>query len=256
VIETAAMLELLGVPLDPALERCIAEKRPAGAAAMLVVAGYVQRRSSPRETYLEVDTGVRDRLDYYRASLTPALAWPGVLALALRYGGSRAELLARAGDWLDLLALEYFPVTGAERAARLQRVLEHERARGWLDEAGPGVRVTPSGVTWQQYWEAQIRPVLEAYAALCDAVQRAGGSGERPALVAAALAAHRDRLALGEARHPEGRCPVACGNALDLLVEREILVGDAAGAGAKLAPGPRWNELPGLESRLASALGA
>jgi glycerol-3-phosphate O-acyltransferase len=255
VLETAAMLELLGVPLDPTLQRCIAEGRPAGAAAMLVVAGYVQRRSSAPSAYLEIESDDRDRLDYYRASLTPALVWPGVLALALRSAGSRDELLARAGEWLDWLALEYFPLAGTEREARLLRVLEHERARGWLGDAADP-RASETGAAWQEYWAAQIRPVLEGYASLCDAVRRAGGRGERTALVSAALGAHRDRLALGEARYPEGGCPVACGNALDLLVERGMLASAGSGAELRFSPGPRWTELHALERRLANALGA
>jgi glycerol-3-phosphate O-acyltransferase len=253
VIETAALLELLGVALDPALVRCIDERRPAGAAAMLVVAGYVQRRGAPRDAYLEIEAGDRDRLDYYRASLTPALVWPAVLALALREASARDELFARAGDWLELLALEYFPVAGAERRARLERVLEHERARGWLVDAESGVCVAPDAASWQEFWIAQIRPVLEAYAALVNAVARAGGRGTREGLVGAALAAHRDRLALGEARHPEGSCPVASGNALDLLLERGILAGAGSGPDARFSPGARWSELGALEVFLAGA---
>jgi glycerol-3-phosphate O-acyltransferase len=251
VIETKAMLELLGMALDPALVRCIAEKRPAGAAATLVVAGWVQRRGAPGAAYLELEPGDRDRLDYYRASLTPALVWPAVLALALRETSSRRELLARADTWLDLLALEYFPVAGAGRELRIDRVLEHERARGWLGDAPTGVRVTPAGASWQDYWLAQIRPVLEGYAALVEAVARAAGRGTRQALVNAALAVQRDRLALGEARHPEGSCPVACGNALDLLVERAILAHQDSGPEARFAPGPAWAKLDELEQFLA-----
>jgi glycerol-3-phosphate O-acyltransferase len=275
VVETARMLALLGVPLDPALERCIAEHRPAGAAATLVVAGFVERRqraarerepcapregsdplhgSPAREVYLEIASNERDRLDYYRAGLAPALVWPAALALALRAGGTRVEVLARAAEWLDLLELEYFPVQGPERQARLLRVLEHERARGWIEDSDAGPAVTPRGAAWQEYWMAQIRPVLEAYAALFESVDRVGGASDRRSLVAAGLAAHRDRLALGEARHSEGSCPIAMGNALDWLVEHEILASDPAGPDAKLHPGPHWPELAAIELRLTRCL--
>jgi hypothetical protein len=255
VIETARMLELLGVSLDPALERAIAQSRPAGAAAVLVVAGLVQRRNSPRGTYFAIGADVRDRLDYYRASLAPALVWPAVLALALREGGTSDELPGRAGDWLDLLALEYFPVAGEARASRLALVLEHQRARGWLVDSGGDVRVTRAGAPWQEFWIAQIRPVLEAYAAVCEAVGRAQGRGERSALVEAALAAGRDRLALGESRHPEASCPVASANALDLLALHEVLVQKGSGAASVFEPGPRFGELHALERHLSISMG-
>jgi glycerol-3-phosphate O-acyltransferase len=254
VLETASMLGLLGMALDGALQRAIEQARPQGAAAMLVVAGYVQRRSSARGSYLELESSDRAHLDYYRASLTPALVWPAALALALHEGGSRAELVERASGWLDLLALEYFPVPGDERRARLSRVLDHENARGWLAERESEVRVTPAGAPWQEYWLAQIRPVLEAYAALVDAVARASGRGAREALVSAGLAAHRERLALGEARHPEGSCPIACGNALDWLLEQQILGSEPQADEPRYAPGARWSELAALQQRLSSAL--
>jgi glycerol-3-phosphate O-acyltransferase len=257
VRQTCELLELLDMPLSEGLCRNLEAGQPAAAAEVLIQAGRVERRGSPRGDLLQIARGGRDALDYYRTSLTPALAWPAALALALREPGPLAGALERAADWLDLLELEYFPVPGAEREARLARVAEHQCARGWLVRgADGGLEVSDEGRAWQDYWLAQVQPVLECYAALIEAAARCEGEQRRQAVLQAATDLHRERLVLGEDRHSEGVFAVACGNALDWLVGREILVcdGPPQASDARLRPGRRFGQLAALRLRVASAL--
>ncbi len=255
VRETVALLDLLEAPVDASLRRCLEGDRPDAAAAMLVVAGQVRRRSSPRADYLEIEPEHRGALDYYRAALTPVLVWPAALALALREPVPASELGAHAGRWLDVLELEYFPLRGEARERRLATLCDHMRARGWIGRGGDGAwRVTPDGGPWIGFWAAQIRPVLEAYRATLDAVRAAGARGGRRALIEAAQAVHREQLALGEAVYPEGVCPVACGNALDWLVSCGVLERTGARGEAELGPGPARERLAELEATLSAAL--
>jgi glycerol-3-phosphate O-acyltransferase len=255
VIATVEMLELLEMPIEPSLRRCIEGQRPDGAAALLIVSGQVKRRSSPRDDYLEIAASDRAALDYYRASITPALVWPGVIALALDGPLDEVQLKERTDAWLELLELEYFPVHSRARSERIAQVVAHQLQRGWLGrDAADRLSTTAEGERWMAYWRAQLRPVLEAYRALVDVVLAAEGRGTRKELIDSGQAAHREQLALGEALHPEGVCPVACGNALDWLVACGFLELDQESPESQIIPGRRHEELRELERRLSSAL--
>ncbi|MCE2390877.1 MAG: 1-acyl-sn-glycerol-3-phosphate acyltransferase [Proteobacteria bacterium] len=259
VVETCAMLEFLDVPFSEPLQACLQEERADSAVDPLLQAERVELNRSAVEDLLCVRAGARDTLDYYRAPLTPALVWPAALALALQEPGESGEVLRSASAWLDLLELEYFPSAGRARDQRLNRVVEYQRGRGWLERDAAGrLAAAPAGWPWQAYWIAQIRPVMEAYAALFDAVALREGRGTRAALVEAAGELQSERLSLAEARHSEGLSPVTGGNALDWLVREGILESDVEtrAGDAVLSRGPRWAELAEHRGRLAAALGS
>ena len=259
VVETCAMLELLDVPMSESLQACLELDGADSAADPLLQAERIELRQSAVGDLLCIRPGARDTLDYYRAPLTPALVWPAALALALQRPGETGQVLREASSWLDLLELEYFPSPGRARDHRLSRLVEYERERGWLERnAADRLVVRPAGQSWQAYWIAQIRPVMEAYAALFDIVALSGGEGKRSALVEAARDLQLERLRLAEARHSEGASLVTGGNALDWLVREKILESDAETrpADAELSAGLRWEDLGEHRRRLAATLGS
>jgi hypothetical protein len=135
-------------------------------------------------------------------------------------------------------------------------VLAHLASRGWIEEApADELRSTVSGEPWLSFLRAQLQPLVEAYASVARVVLEANGAGERVALLERARAVQREALLVGEARHPEGDCPVAAGNALDRLVRDGILVASPKQERGAVSyePGPEFGSLEPRLARLAAA---
>ena len=151
---------------------------------------------------------------------------------------------------------EYFPIEGAARRERLERVLAHLVARGWVEATDDGaLRATTTGEPWLVFLRAQLQPLLEAYAAVARVVAEAKGQGERDALLERVQAVQKEALLVGEAHYPEGACPIAAANALEWLLREAVLIahGKAEYAEAGFAPGPEFGALESLRARLATA---
>ncbi|MFQ5514121.1 MAG: 1-acyl-sn-glycerol-3-phosphate acyltransferase [Myxococcota bacterium] len=260
VEETVGILRLLGMPLSDALERALERDHPEAALDLLLQSGLVERRVSRTGDLLHFKREVRDRLDLYRATLMPRLIWASVLALGLRGGGSRKEVLESANSTLELLRLEYFPPEAVEeRWARFERLLGHFGRRGWLREAeGDSLELGDAGLHWVGYLAAQPAPLVEAYGACFLLVEALEGSGRQRELIDATLTSLREQLMLGEAHHPEAIAPTTIANALALLLAEKVLVceGNPNQATAIFRPGPRWSHLSELRHLVARALGS
>jgi hypothetical protein len=155
-----------------------------------------------------------------------------------------------------MLLDEYFPVEGEARREKLERVLAHLIARGWVEIAATGALVpSEDGEPWLGFLRAQLQPLLEAYGAVARVVAEAKGQGEREALLDRVRAVQKEALLVGEARYPEGACPVAASNALELLLREGILVAQAKSdrGESSVAPGPEFGALEPLRARLAEA---
>lgn len=255
VSEVAALLELLDVPRSESLERCLATGRPEAAVELLEQAERVMRVASPRGDLIQIADGMRAALDLYRASIGHALVWPAVLALALRGPRSPAVLRAEASSWLDFFADEYFPIGGEARAEKLARVLTHLIARGWVETTPEGdLAPTAAGEPWLAFLRAQLQPLLECYAAVARVADEAKGQGEQAALLERSQAVLKEGLLVGEVHYSESICPIAAGNALQLLRREGILVseGRAQRGEANLQPGPEFGALEPLRERLAA----
>jgi glycerol-3-phosphate O-acyltransferase len=257
VFEIASLLALLDVPLSESLERCLASGRAEAVVELLEQAERVKRVASPRGDLLQIADGMRIALDLYRASIGHALVWPAVLALGLRAPIGRDALLDGASAWLDLFADEYFPVQGEARRERLERVLGHLIARGWIDvsSADLSLRATETGEPWLAFLRAQLQPLLECYASVARVVAEAGGEGGRDAMLERVKTVQREALLVGEMHYPEGQCPVSAGNALALFLGQGILEADgkAERGEAGYVPGPAYASLDALRARLAAA---
>ncbi len=257
VEEVARLLELLGVPRSGPLQRCLEEDDPAAVAELLLQSGLVVRSETPRGALLRIAEGRREALDYYRCTILPALAWPAVVALAARESRRRSELAEQASVWLELLRLEVFPVDDPARAERIASVLAHFVARGWLVECeGERLAPTAAGGEWLEFLGAQLRPLLEAYRAVLQAVADAGGKGERRVLLADAGSVIEEQIVTGEALHAEANSSITQGNVLSLLLADGVLRcdGNPARPDAVFEPGPSFADLGALRARVAAAL--
>ncbi|MCZ6713836.1 MAG: 1-acyl-sn-glycerol-3-phosphate acyltransferase [Deltaproteobacteria bacterium] len=258
VVEIGALLQLLGVQLSEPVERALKEGQPEAMLELLLQAQLVERKSTRTGDLLHYAPEVRDRLDYYRATIAPALVWPALLALALRAGGTREAVLARANTWIELLRLEYFPpASDAERRATLELVLRHILARGWAAPASSDeLLLVTAEPGWLDLLAAQVEPVCEAYRALFQVVEACSGTEARKQLLEEAASVLKDHLLVGEARFPESSSPVTFQNALSLLLQEDVLCceGNPLRPDACFGPGPRWEQLGLLRERVAVAL--
>lgn len=224
---------------------------------LLLKSGLVTRTHLHGSNVFELKEGARESLDYYRSTILPSLAWPAVVALALREPRSPIDICEAASSWLDLLRIEFFPREGEARLRRLERIRAHLLERGWIrEQQGGRLEATAEGARWLEFLRAQLAPLLECYRAAFSAVAEVEGKGQRDSLISLAGEIQREHLVLGEARFPEGMGPVAAGNALWLLVQERVLGCDGVPTRpeASFFPGERWGELPGLELRLAQVL--
>lgn len=257
VVELADLLELLGLQCSEPLRRNLADGTPEACVELLLQSGAVERRESSEGEILQFSESARDRLAYYRATIAPALVWPAALALSLRSGGRRDEVLSEASSWLDLLQREFFPPEPRLREPVFDKLLEHFARRGWVEcGAGPELEVPEDGAPKLAFLRAQIRPVLETYRALLDAALEDGAPTSRGALIARAQTRLEEQLLLGEARYPEAVCPVTLGNAFALLLEWAVLSvdGNPRAADALVSQGSAWSRLAPLRERVARVL--
>jgi glycerol-3-phosphate O-acyltransferase len=260
VEELGAILQLLQVPLSEPLEHALREGQPEATLELLLQSHLVERKASRTGGLLHYAANVRDRLDYYRTTIAPALVWPAVLALALRVDGTRESVLGEASAWLELLRFEYFPPSNEEERRRtLERLLDHMLARGWLAAGASGeLTVLPAGASWLAFLVTPIRPVIDAYGALFEAVEVLEGAEVRKQLLEEARSILQDQLLVGEVCLPEAVSPVTLQNALALLVQEDVLCceGRPTRPNTRFEPGPRWEHLHMLRKRVAGVLGS
>ena len=212
---------------------------------------------SPIKSSSETTSRSREILDYYRGGLAPALVPAGALALALRQPATLENAVAEASEWLDLLYLEVLPPEGSSRERGLRRLAAYAEARGFVYAEPEGrICVAEKGEAWCALLTAQIRPLLEAYRALMEALLELGGEAERQRVEEEARALHRRHMLLGEGDFPEGLCGTTLGNGLRWLVRERFLEGDGTLRRGRdqVRPGPRWQELASVSERLAAVL--
>lgn len=259
VVESAEIVQLVGLEWSDTLTQALTERRPLDAVELLLQAGIVELRSSRDGDLLVFEESAREVLAYYRATVLPALAWPGLLALPLLERGKAwapDDLRREAARWLHLLRGEFFPPRFDEQIRTFRVVLEHFAARGWIVQGPGGVASTEPGHVWMAFFSDQVRPILENYQALFTAVQVQSEPAPRSELMAAARAVLEERLVLGEARHSEALCETTFGNAFQLLLNEEVVAvdGNPRRDQTVVSAGPRRAELASWVEQVARAL--
>ena len=256
VVDVAALVEIFGLAMSDNLQRALTEQRPESVIEPLLTSGLVEQHVGKNGTILRFAEDERETLAYYRATIEPALAWPAVLALALRLEADAQTVLAHASTWLDLLRHEYFPPPRAERDALFGRLLEHFQERGWIELQTGRYRVTSPGEAALDFIAAQIRPVLETYRAMAAGVRDAQLPATREELVEVAQRELEEAILLGDVRYSESNCPVTLGNAFLLLEADGVLEveGNPRVGEANASAGEQWSRLDDLLDRLAESL--
>jgi glycerol-3-phosphate O-acyltransferase len=252
------LLRLMDVRLTPELSRDIGDF--GDAIASLQRMDLVQSTMDPRGEILYFEPGQRRALDLYRNSILHFLAAPSFLARELARGASAERLHENVSNWLLLFERELFVNRAEVLAAQVPGFLDHFARNGWIMSDGQQWRTTARG-TWELRFFAELtRPLLESYFAVFAAALMADGPISAKELVRMS-SEHFERAELvGEVGLPEASNPVAFGNAVDWLVEREILTLEPAPEGARsrrderYARGPAFGELTELRDRLAAAL--
>jgi glycerol-3-phosphate O-acyltransferase len=259
VVEVAEIVRRVGLEWSEMLTQTLAEQRPLGAVDLLLQAGIVEQRSSRDGDLLVFEESAREVLAYYRATVLPALAWPGLLALPLLERGkvqSTDGLVREAARWLELLRIEFFPPSVEEQTRTFLSVLDHFCARGWVAQGPGGAAATEPGFAWMTFFADQVRPVLENYQALFTAVQAQSAPLARSELMRTARAGLEERLVLGEARHSEALCDTTFGNAFQLLLDEQVVAvdGNPRRDQTLVSDGPRRGELAAWIDQVARAL--
>jgi glycerol-3-phosphate O-acyltransferase len=255
--EIVELLRHLEVPLGDVVERDLRAADLSETVMLLEKAGLIRRVPDRRGEILAFDDRAREILDYYRGGLAFPLVLAGSLALALQQRSAPESLIATAAGWLDLLSLEVLPPERPELEARLTDLIAFAEGRGFVNTDLEGrLSASEKGEAWCALLAAQVRPLLEAYRALIEAVLELGGSAKRQRVEEEARALHERHLLLGEAEFPEGLCRATLGNGLRWLVQERYLEGDPnlRRGDAEVRPGPQWEKLEALCERVAAPL--
>jgi len=253
--EVSDLVECIGMPRMEGLKEALESANAESAVDLLLQGGLVERLPRSSGDLVSFSDRTRDALVYYRTTIAPALVWPAVLGLTLPVVRRRVDALRECCEWLELLRLEYFPPDWSEREALLSKLIDHMIKKGWVSENGDGeLRVGVEGKAWLEFLAAQIAPVLETYRALFSAVAEMKTGRTRKKLLADAQTALEDQLLLGEARHSESVCPITLGNALQLLIEEQIVStdGNPRAADTLFEPGLQFLKLRALVERLST----
>jgi glycerol-3-phosphate O-acyltransferase len=252
------LLRLQGVRLTPALEADLPGFEDAIAA--MLRAGLIRSTADPRGEILFFEESKRRALDFYRNSVVHFLAASSFLARGIAAGREEEALRDEVAGWLDLFYTEFFTPRGESLAAHLDAAGAYFERSGWVERRDGRLSGSEAGRGPLRFLAAQTRAVIEAYAATCSAIlalpPRPLGQKD---LRRAAEENFARAVLLGEAERREAANPVTFANAADLLVRLGMLERTSAGRRDEegepgFARGPRFDELPALRERLASAL--
>jgi glycerol-3-phosphate O-acyltransferase len=253
------LLRLQDVRLTPALEADLPGFDDS--IGSMLRAGLIHASTDARGEILYFEESKRRALDFYRNSIVQFLAAPSFLARSLLRGGEVEALRADVAGWIDLFYAEFFAPRGELLAAHFDAFLDHFERAGWVSRREGKIVPSEQGLAPLRALAEQTRAVLEAYCATCSALLAAP---ERPLgskdLLRAAEEQFERAVLLGEAERREASNPVTFSNAAELLLRLGILEraeiprrrGDGTDPG--FARGSRFEDLPALRERLATAL--
>ena len=249
------LLRLQEVRLTPALEADLPGFEDA--IATMLRAGLVRSTADPRGEILYFEESKRRTLDFYRNSVLHFLAAPSFLARGIARGESPDALREQVAGWLDLFYTEFFTPGGSGLATRLDAFLAYFERSGWVERRDGRLVGSESGRGPLRFLAAQTRTVIEAYAATCSAILAAPPQPLGPKELRRAAEENFARaVLLGEVERREAANPITFANAADLLVRLGVLERTTRNGDDEpgFARGPRFDELPALRERLASAL--
>ncbi|MFN2378426.1 MAG: 1-acyl-sn-glycerol-3-phosphate acyltransferase [Candidatus Binatia bacterium] len=205
--------------------------------------GLIEVLLRGREEILVVRQGRRLAMDFYKNNLIHAFLVPSLVVTCLREGVSRADLLDRVWQWLDLFRYEFPLPSRAELAAQVDGFLvyldEVEAIRdGELVDSNPLVAALLNVL--QNFREAY-------YVVALTILQRLVPDGlAQKALLEEIRKYYKMSLLLGEVTKPEGGGDVTLRNALNRLTEMGFVRTEKRGRGGKdvrILRGEAWPTL-------------
>ena len=227
----------------------------------MVRSGLIKIAEDPQDEVVYFEESHRRALDLYRNTIAHYFATASILARNLLRGASVKELEEDLALWHDIFQREFFvsPAQFCPEAAGL--FLDHFVARGWLRHGEGGYRVEAEGLPILRCLETQTRGVVECYEAICRVVLASEGEFGTKAVFASALVVIHNARRLGLLARPEAANDTTFGNAIELLVDREILLpttttGSGSARNPSYARGEKWHRLAELHACLAEAAGA
>lgn len=217
----------------------------------------VRSADDSRGEIIYCDERQRRALCLYRNAIVHYLATPSILARSLLASGERSTLVRDLQFWNSLLYREFFVARPKSVEDICDLYLTYFQSAGWLSDTNAGFEPTEEGRDFLGCLAAQTGGVIECYGAVIRALEEAGGRLGRDQLFEASRMIHLNNLRMGVASYPEAANDATLGNALDLLIERQILEtvdpGPDRARPDLLAPGERWSQLADLGDLLAKA---
>jgi glycerol-3-phosphate O-acyltransferase len=255
--QIVGLLRMQRVRLSPALDVDIANHF-AESIDSLIRLGLIRSEHDVRGELVYFDEPNRRALDVYRNALLHALAAPSLIARRLLAGSvSEVELGEHVGFWLELLDAEWFAPTPQQQAEQLGAFVEAFSAGGSVERFAGRLRASESGRALLGFLSEQTRCLFEAYYVAVCTVESLAQPASAKTLEKASETYHRRAQLLGEVRRPEGWNPVTFKNALDLMVQRDVLQTTLdADRETLYEAGPAFAELAELRARLAAELRA
>lgn len=227
--------------------------------AFMIRSDLVKAADDSKGEVIYFEPQKRRALDIYRNSIVHYLVAPSVLARSLLAGASAKELVDDVQVWSQLLYREFFTPAHEAGEVAVGKILSHFEAAGWITSETDRLRVTSEGQGILSCLDFQTRGVVECYAAVCRVVSDADGKLSHEAILEGSSEVLDNAYRLGLSGHPEAANRSTFGNALELLLERQILSRtdpSVAIGKADYAPGEEWltlAELQELLARLATA---
>jgi glycerol-3-phosphate O-acyltransferase len=246
------LLRLGGAGITSALR---ADQRSfADSIAFMIRSDLVKAADDSKGEVIYFEPQKRRALDIYRNSIVHYLVAPSVLARSLLAGASAKELVDDVQVWSQLLYREFFTPAHETGEVAVGKILSHFEAAGWITSETDRLRVTSEGQGILSCLDFQTRGVVECYAAVCRVVSDADGELSHEAILGGSSEVLDNAYRLGLSGHPEAANRSTFGNALELLLERQILSRtdpSVAIAKANYAPGEEWLTLPEFQELLA-----
>ena len=222
--------------------------------AFMVRSDLVKSADDHKGEIIYFDESDRRALDIYRNSIVHYLAVPSILARSVRAGASTKELVDEIQVWRQLLYREFFTPTAEASESSVENLLAHFGASGWIVREEDLVRAVPAGEGILACLESQTRGVVECYEAVCRVVEDSEGVISHESILERSVSVLENAHRLGLSGHPEAANQSTFGNAVELLISRDILVRHGGSHGtskSNYAPGEKWRALGELHELLA-----
>lgn len=248
----AELLRWKGVTFTTSLERNLASGDFAEITNFLTSAKLIEVVDNDGVRELQVPTGRRKVLDFYKNNSIHFFLLPSLVAHAMLRGVPRRDLREEIWWWLDLFRWEFPLPEREEVAAEAGRLVEYLRAHG------AGVNGSGAQVPLVHALVGILENFREGYWITARTAAQMGDEPVSRAKFVQRLRRYFDAaMLLGEVEKPEAATDPTFGNAISRLVELGCLETETRRGQKKdvwLRRGPAFDDLPDIANRIGAAL--